>query len=32
VFITAAKESDFGAYGNKFQRFRVQAGTVTPFG
>jgi DNA replication and repair protein RecF len=32
VFITAAKESDFGTYSNKFQRFRVHAGTVTPFG
>lgn len=30
VFITAAKESDLGAYGDRFRRFHVQAGTVTP--
>lgn len=32
VFLTAAKESDLGAYGHRFRRFRVQAGTVTPDG
>lgn len=31
VFITAAKESDFGSYSSTFQRFRVHAGTVEPF-
>lgn len=30
VFITAAKESDIGTYREKFRRFYVQAGTVTP--
>ena len=30
VFITAAKESDFGPYGDCFQQFSVQGGTVSP--
>ena len=30
VFITAAKESDFGPCGDRFQKFSVQAGTVSP--
>jgi DNA replication and repair protein RecF len=29
VFITAAKESDFGPYANRFQRFRVKAGALS---
>jgi len=30
VFITAAKESDFGPYGDQFRQFSVQGGTVLP--
>ena len=30
VFITAAKNSDIGTYEERFRRFCVQAGTVTP--
>ena len=30
VFITAAKESDIGTYGDRFQQYSVQSGSVSP--